>query len=66
MSRGPAMTWNDRKERHRRVAAMYAEGAHRDEVAARFGIHPGHVSKIAKLYGVSRPQGRPLGFKVAR
>jgi hypothetical protein len=53
-----SMTCAERAERH----AAIAEACKRDTtavVAARFGMSRSRVKEIAKLYGVSRPIGRP-------
>ena len=59
------MTWHadlthtDRAERQRRVAKRYDEsGLPAEFVAREFGLSRGHVSYIARLYGVNRPVGK--------
>lgn len=53
-----SMTDAERAERHRAIA----DACKRDSttvVAAQFGLSRSRVKEIAKLYGVSRPIGRP-------
>lgn len=66
MAYNPAMTYVDRARRAERVAKRYAEGNHVNVVAAEFGITPNYVYKIARLYEVNRPQGRPHTSQIAR
>ena len=54
------LTRNDRAERHRRIAREFANGNLGSRaIAAKFGMNDSHVRQIARLYGVSRPVGRP-------
>lgn len=56
----PRLTHCDRAERQRRIAKRYDEsGLPAHVIASEFGLSRGYVSRIVKLYGVSRPAGRP-------
>ena len=48
-----------RAERHRRVAAAYAEGRPPRVLAPLYGLSARRIRYVANLYGVSRPRGRP-------
>jgi hypothetical protein len=62
----PALTRIDRAERHKRIAAAYEGGLDSRTVAALFGMNDSHVRSIVRLYGVSRPVGRPANSNSTR
>lgn len=55
--KAPKMTFVDRAERQRRVAAAIASVKSSRQVAREFGMHDSYVRSIARLYGVSHPRG---------
>lgn len=60
MSHLPALTRNDRAERHRRIVASYQDGRCSRTVAELFGMSDGHVRAVVRLYGAARRPGRPV------
>lgn len=59
MATRPTMTRIDRAERHKRIVAAYQLTPNSRTVADLFGMNDSHVRSIVRLYGVSRPVGRP-------
>lgn len=66
MSGYPVLTRVDRARRAERVARRYAEGVHPCQVAEEFGLSRARVNSIAQIYGVSRPRGRPHGWRAPK
>jgi transposase len=66
MASAPCMSTTARAERQKRVAAAYAEGMSSRAVAGLTGLSLTHVKRIANLYGVSRPRGRPSSTREGR
>lgn len=62
----PILTRVDRARRAERVAQRYARGINSSQVADEFGLSRSRVIEIARLYGVSRPVGRPHGLGQAQ
>jgi transposase len=54
------MSRRERADRHRAIVAAYELGGTSRSVASQFRVSSGFVRDIIKLYGVSRPVGRPL------
>lgn len=54
-----AMSRQAQAERRAQIAQAYERGLTSREVAELFDTSSGHVRDVIKLYGVSRPVGRP-------
>jgi hypothetical protein len=64
MGASPALTRVDRAQRHQRMVAAYRDGLTLPAVAARFGLSYSQTRAVVRLYGATRPRGRPQMARV--
>ena len=60
MVSAPQLTRVDRAQRHQRMVAAYRDGLTLPAVAARFGLSYSQTRAVVRLYGATRPRGRPF------